>query len=151
MKYTIISAAFIMAFLNSNGQGKRIKHVTDTLTSLTCPLQHGMMKSPTEEGYGYKGDVKMIVTSATDTLLVSPADVKIDLINIGEGGKYEIVMHHNDYDIWLLGVSKVSVKKNDVLKKGQILGKVTPGDEIDFLFFNNEEPSDPKKLLDCKQ
>jgi hypothetical protein len=109
------------------------------------------MKSPTQEGYGYKGDLKMIVTSMTDTLLLSPVDGKIDLINIGEGGKYEVVMHHNDYNIWLLGVSKVIAKKGDTLKKGQPLGNVKPGDEIELLLFNDEEPVDPKKLLNCKQ
>ncbi|MES1219063.1 MAG: hypothetical protein ABUT20_26385 [Bacteroidota bacterium] len=151
MKHTITSAVCILLFLCSNSQGKRIKHITDTLTSIACPMQNGIMKSPTQEGYGYKGDLKMIIKSVTDTLLLSPVDGKIDLITLGEEGKYEVVMHHNDYDIWFIGVSKMLVKKNDVMKKGQPIGNIKPGDEIEFLLFNNEEPIDPKKLLDCKQ
>ncbi|MEJ0106399.1 MAG: M23 family metallopeptidase [Bacteroidota bacterium] len=150
MKNIFIGASLMLIFFYGNSQGKRIKHVTDTLTNLACPLQNGIMKSPSQEGYGYKGDVKMVVTSVTDTLLLSPVDGKIDLISPGEGGKYEVVMHHNDYNIWLTGVSKVLVKKNDELKKGQPLGKVKPGDEIELLLFNDEEPVDPKKYLDCK-
>ena len=144
MKHTIISAAFILFFFYGNSQ------VKDTLI-MVCPLQNGIMKSPSQVGYGYKGDVKIIITSVADTMLLSPVDGKIDLISMGEGGRYEVVMHHKDYNIWLVGVSKVLVKKNDILKKGQPLAKVKPGDEIEFLLFNNEEPIDPKKYLNCKQ
>jgi hypothetical protein len=150
MKNILISISLLLFFFYGKSQGKRIKHITDTLTSLACPLQNGIMKSPSQEGYGYKGDVKMVVTSSTDTLLLSPVDGKIDLISPGDGGKYEVVMHHNDYNIWLIGVSKVLVKKNDELKKGQPLGIVKPGDEIELLLFNDEEPVDPKKYLNCK-
>ena len=151
MKHITICAVCILFFFLGNSQSRRTKQGKDTLTSLTCPLQNGTMKSPIQEGYGYKGDLKMIIRSASDTLVLSPVDGKIDLITLGEGGKYEVVMHHNDYNIWLTGISKVLVQKNELLKKGQALGKLKPGDEIEVMLFNDEEPMDPKKFLDCKQ
>jgi hypothetical protein len=151
MKNILINAGLLLFFFCGNSQGKRIKQLADTLTNLACPMQNGVMKSPSREGYGYKGDVKMVVTSATDSLLLSPVDGKIDLISMGDGGKYEVVMHHNEYNLWLTGISNVLAKKNDELKKGQLLGHVKPGDEIELLLFYDEEPVDPKKILACKQ
>jgi hypothetical protein len=149
MKYSLITTTLILFCIYGNGQRRPAKQGKDTLSSLGCPLLKGIMHTPSQEGYGYKGDLKMIITSATDTLLLAPVDGKVDLITIGEGGKYEIVMHHNDYNIWLTGIGQVLAKKNDLLKKGQILGHIKPGDEIEFLFFNDEEPVDPGKWLDC--
>jgi hypothetical protein len=151
MKYSTICTALMLLFICGNSQGKRVRPVKDTLSSLGCPLLTGIMKTPSQEGYGYKGDLKMVITSASDTLLLSPVDGKIDLVTTGEGGKYEIVMHHQDYNIWLTGVGKVLAKKNDLVKKGQPLGNLKPGDEIEFLFFNDEEPVDPGKWLDCRK
>ncbi|MES1224195.1 MAG: M23 family metallopeptidase, partial [Bacteroidota bacterium] len=118
---------------------------------LLCPVPGAVMLSPSQEGVGYKGDVKVIFKSAADTLFLAPADGKIDLITTGEGGKYEIVMHYYNYNLWFTGISKVLVKQNDTPKKGQPIGRINPGDEVELLLFDDEEPVDPKKYLDCKK
>ena len=143
MKYAFITTLLLLLLLNGNSQKK------DTI-NLACPLQRGIMKPPSREGYGYKGDMKMIITSVADTLVLSPVDGKVDLVTAGADGKYEIVMHHKDYNIWLIGVSKLVVKKNDLIQKEQPVGKVKPGDEIEFLLFNDEEPVNPEKYLNCQ-
>jgi len=143
MRYSFITTFLLLLLLHANSQ------VKDTIR-LACPLQKGIMKSATQDGYGYKADMKMIIASVTDTLVLSPVDGKVDLITAGADGKYEIVMHHKDYNIWLIGVSNLMVRKNDQIKKEQPVGKVKPGDEIEFLFFNGEEPINPEKLLSCK-
>lgn len=123
----------------------------DTLR-LLCPVPGVMPQSPSvEKGTGYKGDLKVSFKSVNDTLFLAPVDGKIDLITMGEGGKYEIVMHYYNYNIWFTGISKLLVKKNDMPKKGQPIGIINPGDEVELLLFDDEEPVDPKKFLDCKK
>ena len=118
---------------------------------LSCPIPGAVPQSPSvEKGTGYKGDLKVSFKSITDTLFLAPCDGKIDLITAGENGKSEIVMHYFNYNIWLSGISKSLVKKNDTIKKGQPIGKINPGDEVDLLLFDDEEPVDPKKYLNCK-
>ena len=118
---------------------------------LYCPMPGVIPQSPSpEKGTGYKGDLKVTFKSISDTLFLAPVDGKIDLITIGDGGKSEIVMHYYNYNIWFSGIEKVLVKKNDTIKKGQPIARISPGDEVDLLLFDDEEPVDPKKFLDCK-
>jgi hypothetical protein len=117
---------------------------------LSCPVTGGIMQSPSDKGVGYKGDVKVIIKNSSDSLFLAPVDGKIDLITMGEGGKNEIVMHYYNYNIWFIGISKSLVRKNDTIKKGQPIGRITPGDEVELLLFDDEEPVDPKKYLKCK-
>ncbi|MBS1573784.1 MAG: hypothetical protein JST09_00655 [Bacteroidetes bacterium] len=123
----------------------------DTL-NLLCPVPGAIPQSPSvEKGTGYKGDLKVSFKSINDTLFLAPVPGKIDLVTIGEGGKYEMVMHYYNYNIWFTGISKSLVKKNDIPKKGQPIGIISPGDEVELLLFDDEEPVDPKKFLDCKK
>ena len=118
---------------------------------LACPVPGATMHSPSKEGYGFKTDLKVILKNTGDTLFLAPVDGKIDLITMGENGKYDIVMHYYNYNIWFTGISKSLVKKNDKMKTGQPVGKINPGDEVELLLFDDEEPVDPKQFLDCKQ
>ncbi len=42
------------------------------------------------------------------------------------------------------------MKKNDMIKKGQPIAMIEPGDEVELLLFDDELPVDPKKVLGCK-
>jgi len=153
MKTAAVIFTLLAVYNGASAQLKRPAPPQKKIDSLrlACPVPGAIMQSPSKEGYGYKGDVKVILKNAADTLFLAPVDSKIDLITIGEGGKYDIVMHYYNYNIWFTGLSKVLVKKNDKLKTGQPVGTIAPGDELELLLFDDEEPVDPKKYLDCKQ
>lgn len=154
MKIILITGVFLFALNFLSAQLKRPapkEKRIDTL-NLLCPIPGSIPQSPSvEKGTGYKGDLKVSFKSVSDTLFLAPVPGKIDLISMGEGGKYEIVMHYYNYNIWIAGISKSLVKKNDIPKKGQPIGKINPGDEVELLLFDDEEPVDPKKFLDCKR
>jgi septal ring factor EnvC (AmiA/AmiB activator) len=90
------------------------------------------------------------MVSTTDTSFLSPFDGKVSTVEMGEGNKYEIVIYHGDYYVWLTGLTQSLVKKNEVVKKGQPVATIHPNDEIEFLFFKNGTPVDPRSYLECK-
>lgn len=122
----------------------------DTL-HLSCPLASGKILPVPKDGYRFKDDLKAVLKSTTDTLFLAPVDGKIDLITRGDGGKYEVVMHYFNYNIWITGISEIMVKKNDKMKTGHPIGKINPGDEVEILLFDDEEPVDPVKYLECRK
>lgn len=153
MKSVVIILAFIFWGNVAFSQLKRPvppQKKIDTL-HLACPVPGGKLQPASKDGYQFKDDLKAVLKSISDTLFLSPVDGKIDLITMGDGGKYEIVMHYYNYNIWLTGISKVLVKKNDKMKTGQPVGKINPGDEVEILLFDDEEPVDPRKYLQCKE
>ena len=153
MRVTVLVFIFLLAINSLSAQLKRPAPKEKRMDSLhlLCPVPGVIPQSTSvEKGTGYKGDLKVLFKSIGDTLLLAPVDGKIDLVTMGEGGKYEIVMHYYNYNIWFTGIAKSLVKKNDIPKKGQPIGKMNPGDEVELLLFDDEEPVDPKKYLDCK-
>ena len=118
---------------------------------LKCPVPGAKLKTASKEEYRFKDDLKAVLKNESDSLFLAPVDGKVDLITMGDGGKYEIVIGYHNYNIWLTGISQVLVKKNDKIKTGQPVGKINPGDEVEILLFDDEEPVDPAKYLDCKR
>jgi hypothetical protein len=153
MKYLLLLFFISSVCCTTSAQLKRPAPPQKKLDSLrlSCPVPGGTLKAPAKEGYQFKDDLKAILKSGNDTLFLAPVDGKIDLITMGDNGKYEIVMHYFNYNIWLTGISQVLVKKNDKMKTGQPVGKINPGDEVEILLFDDEEPVDPVKYLDCKK
>ena len=119
---------------------------------LSCPLNNIIIKDPNKTGpYHYdQPDRKLILVSPTDTSFLSPVDGKIFSISMGDEKKYEIVMYYRDYYIWIIGVTKPVVKRNQVVKRGQQLARISPNEEIEFLLFKNDTPLDPRGYLECK-
>ena len=119
---------------------------------LSCPLTNLVIKDPNKTGpYHYDiVDKKIILVSSTDTSLLCPVDGKIYSVAMGEENKFEIVMYYHDYYIWITGVNSSLVKRNQVVKRGQPLAKITPNQEIEFLLFKNDTPIDPRPYMDCK-
>ncbi len=116
---------------------------------LACPVPCAVVETPSSQGYGYKGDVKVILKNVSDSLFLSPVEGKVDLVTLNAEGKYDIVMHYFNYNIWFTGIAESLVKKNDILKIGQPVGRIQPGDDVELLLFDDEDPVDPRKFLDC--
>src|SRR5215510_7638044 len=102
---TIIVCVFIANSLSAQLKRPAPKEKRIDTLKLLCPVPGVMPQSPSvEKGTGYKGDLKVSFKSISDTLFLAPVDGKIDLITMGEGGKYEIVMHYYNYNIWFSGL-----------------------------------------------
>jgi hypothetical protein len=122
----------------------------DTLR-LTCLLNDASEPAPEKQGvdFGTK-ELKIVLTSLTDTLVKSCADAVISTIQKdGDDGTWEIVFYHKDYWFWLSGLTKVVVRKDQKVKAGDILGHLETGKKIELLLYDFETPIDPKKYLKC--
>ncbi len=94
-------------------------------------------------------ELKIILSSATDTLVKACADAVISTIQQDEEGKWEIVFYHKDYWFWLSGLSKAVVRKDQKVKTGDTIGILMPGQKIELLLYDFETPVDPKKYMNC--
>ena len=118
---------------------------------LSCPMFDAVMK--TQKG-SYKfnlPDLKVVIVSSTDTAARAPIDGRISNVALNDEHTYDVVMYFRDFYMWYTGFSKLLVKKGDVVRRGQILGLIKPGTELEFLLYKNEKPLDPRKYLDCKE
>ena len=61
-----------------------------------------------------------------------------------------VKINGKDYYFWYTGLNKLLVKRNDVVKLGQPLGYISPGESIELLMYECDKPVDPTNYLDCK-
>jgi hypothetical protein len=94
-------------------------------------------------------DPKIILSSATDSLVKAPTDAVISTIRKDEEGKWEVVFYKKDYWFWLTGISRVVVKKDQRVKTGDAIGILAPGEKIELLLYDFETPLDPKQYMQC--
>jgi hypothetical protein len=94
-------------------------------------------------------ELKIILSSATDTLVKACTDAIISTIQRDEEGKWEIVFYRKDYWFWLSGLSKVTVRKDQKIKAGDTIGHLATGQQIELLLYDFETPLDPKKYMNC--
>jgi hypothetical protein len=121
----------------------------DTLR-LTCLLGNATEHQEKQAINSGQKELKIILSSATDTLVKACADAVISTIQRDEEGKWDIVFYHKDYWFWLTGLSKVVVRKDQKVKTGDTIGYLQPGQKIELLLYDFETPVDPKKYMNCK-
>ena len=117
---------------------------------LSCPMFGAVMKDPKGSYKFNQADMKVIIVSTTDTAARASIGGRISNVVLNEDGKYDVVMYFRDFYIWYSGLTKSFVRKGEVVKQGQLLGLMKPGNELEFLLYKNEQPLDPRKYLDCK-
>jgi hypothetical protein len=118
---------------------------------LTCLLNDASEPAPEKQGvdFGSK-ELKLVLTSSTDTLVKACADVVISTIQKdGDDDTWEMVFNHKDYWFWLSGLTKVVVRKGQKVKSGEILGHLETGKKVELLLYDFETPIDPKKYMKC--
>lgn len=120
----------------------------DTLR-LTCLLNNATEHQEKQAVKMGPKELKLILSSTTDTLVKACADAVISTIQRDEEGKWDIVFNQKDYWFWLTGVSKVTVKKDQRIKAGDTIGIIQPGEKIELLLYDFETPLDPKKYMNC--
>lgn len=117
---------------------------------LACLLDNATQHTPEKPAIILgQAEPKIILSSASDTLVKACADVVISTIQRDEEGKWEIVFNHKNYWFWLTGLSKVVVRKDQKIKTGETLGHLETGKKIELLLYDFETPLDPKKYMNC--
>lgn len=116
---------------------------------LTCLLNNATEHQEKQAVNMGPKELKIILSSTTDTLVKACADAVISTIQKDEEGKWDIVFNQKDYWFWLTGVSKVTVKKDQRIKAGDTIGIIQPGEKIELLLYDFETPLDPKKYMNC--
>jgi len=129
--------------------GQQIFSQTDSL-HLICPFENGSGREPKEAYTWDPPDKKIIMITKLDTIIRSCINATVAAVNPTEDQRFEVVIYYKDYYFWYYGVAQPLVKRGDILKAGQPLGKYIPGTEVEFRMFNKEEPMDPRLHLDCK-
>ena len=120
----------------------------DTLR-LTCLLNNATEHQEKQAVNMGPKELKLILSSTTDTVVKACADAVISTIQRDEEGKWDVVFNQKDYWFWLTGVSKVTVKKDQRIKAGDTIGIIQPGEKIELLLYDFETPLDPKKYMNC--
>jgi hypothetical protein len=117
---------------------------------LACLLDNAIESAPEKPGIN-KGPVelKIVLSSATDTVVKACTDARVSNVERDEEGKWEVVFFQKNYFFWLSGLSKPVVKKNQKIKTGEAIGYLQPGEKIELLLYDFETPLDPKKYMKC--
>jgi hypothetical protein len=117
---------------------------------LACLLDNAIESAPEKPGIN-AGPVqlKIVLSSATDTVVKACTDARVSNIERDEDGKWEVVFFQKNYFFWLSGLSKPVVKKNQKIKMGEPIGYLQPGEKIELLLYDFETPLDPKKYMKC--
>ena len=120
------------------------------LPQLLCFLNNSVQHTPEKAAVNLgPAEPKIILSSATDTLVKACIDATISNVQKDEEGKWEIVFYHKDYWFWLSGITKPSVRKDQKVKTGDAIGIQQPGQKLELLLYDFETPMDPKKYMHC--
>jgi hypothetical protein len=121
------------------------------ITKLICPFEHGMGKASDEPFTWDPADKKVILVSLKDTIIRNSIDAKVLAVMPDEEGTYQIIMFRDEYYFWYTGVKKPLVAKGQNVQAGQAVATYIIGTEVEFRMFKDEDPVDPRELLDCKK
>ena len=123
---------------------------TDSL-QLSCPLKNGTPKivRASDKDYQKSSEYGVMLTSKIDTLVQAVHEASVVLVARTEDTKYDVVLQFRNYSFWYAGVLTPKVRKGAKIKAGDIIGTYKPGDMIELLMFQSEEPVNPRKYLKC--
>jgi len=122
---------------------------------LVCPLNEAIVVPPPKNVIRYdEEDLCIVLQSIPDTVVKSVGLGRVTNTEFTEESKNGVVvfvkLNGKDYYIWYTGLTKLLVRRNDVVKPGQPLGYVSSGERIELIMYEFETPVDPIKFLDCK-
>lgn len=125
------------------------KQVKDSL-QMTCLLQDAAEAPPKKKAYEMGVEQPMLrLTSTTDSLVRAGLTGVVSIVQSEGKGKMEVVYYFQDYYVWVSGLSKVNVVKNQKLKPDDIIGTINKGDIIEIIITDYDTPVDPKKYINC--
>ena len=123
---------------------------TDSL-KLSCPLKTGVPKQirASDKDYQKSSEYGVILSSKSDTAVQAVHDASVVIVARTEDTKYDVVLQYKNYYFWYAGVLTPKVRQGARVKTGDIIGTYTPGDMLELLMFQQEEPVNPRKYLKC--
>lgn len=123
---------------------------TDSL-KLLCPLANGVPKiiRASDKDYQKTSEYGVMITSKIDTIVKAVHEAKVVIVARTEDTKYDVVLQYKNYYFWYVGVVSPKVKQNAIVKAGDILGTYKPGEMLELLMYQQEEPVNPRKYLKC--
>jgi len=123
---------------------------TDSL-QLACPLANGVPKTirASDKDYQKTSEYGVMITSKVDTVVKAVHDGSIVIVARTEDTKYDVVIQYKNYYFWYVGVVSPKVRQNSKVKAGDLLGTYKPGEMLELLMYQQEEPVNPRKYLKC--
>ena len=123
---------------------------TDSL-KLSCPLKTGVPKiiRASDKDYQKSSEYGVMITSKIDTAVLAVHEASVVLVVRTEDALYDVVLQFRNYSFWYAGVLTPKVRKGAKVKAGDIIGTYKPGDMLELLMFQSEEPVNPRKYLKC--
>jgi len=118
---------------------------------LSCPLKTGAPKiiRASDKDYQNSSEYGVMITSKTDTAVLAVHEASVVLVVRTEDTRYDVVLQYKNYSFWYAGVLTPKVRKGARVKAGDIIGTYKPGDMVELLMFQSEEPVNPRKYLKC--
>jgi murein DD-endopeptidase MepM/ murein hydrolase activator NlpD len=123
---------------------------TDSL-QLSCPLKTGVPKiiRASDKDYQKSSEYGVMISSKVDTNVLAVHEASVVLVVRTEDANYDVVLQYRNYSFWYAGVLAPKVRKGVKVKAGDIIGTYKPGEMIELLMFQQEEPVNPRKYLKC--
>ena len=118
---------------------------------LSCPLKAGVPKiiRASDKDYQKSSEYGVILTSKMDTTVQAVHDGAVVIVARTEDTKYDVVIQFRNYYFWYAGVLTPKVRQGTKVKTGDSIGTYKPGDMLELLMFQQEEPVNPRKYLKC--
>jgi Peptidase family M23 len=118
---------------------------------LSCPLKAGLSKiiRASDKDYQKSSEYGVIITSKIDTAVLAVHEASVVLVARTEDTRYDVVLQYRNYSFWYAGVLAPKVRKGAKVKAGDIIGTYKPGEMLELLMFQAEEPVNPRKYLKC--
>ena len=118
---------------------------------LTCPLKSGVPKviRASDKDYQKSSEYGVMITSKTDTLVQAVHDGAVIIVARTEDMRYDLVIQYKNYFFWYAGILMPKVRQGVRIKAGDIIGTYKPGDLLEILMYQQEEPVNPRKYLKC--
>ena len=135
---------FIFSFIVS------IAFAQDSLR-LKCPLTSGVLRTirASDKDYQKTSEYGVMISSKIDTIVQAVHDGSVTIVARTEDTKYDVVIQYRNYYFWYAGVLAPKVRQNSKVRAGDIIGNYKPGEFIELLMFQQEEPVNPRKYLKC--
>jgi len=118
---------------------------------LSCPLKTGIPKTirASDKDYQKSSEYGVILSSKSDTSVQAVHDASVVIVARTEDTKYDVVLQYKNYYFWYAGVLTPKVRQGTRVKTGDTIGTYKPGDMLELLMFQQEEPVNPRKYLKC--
>ena len=118
---------------------------------LTCPLKSGVPKviRASDKDYQKSSEYGVMITSKTDTLVQAVHDGAVIIVARTEDIRYDLVIQYKNYFFWYAGILVPKVRQGVRIKAGDIIGTYKPGELLEILMYQQEEPVNPRKYLKC--